>query len=117
MSAAIRFTIITDDAVRAALAMYGGASEVPPFVRIVSEPRDILDLPEGTMSMARLFSQKSAAEVAFEVMHRRGMLRFPDAAFLDRIDDWMKRRDAARLERAGMSAPPAPAAAATPPAP
>lgn len=101
MSTAIRFTVITDDVDKAARAMYGGAADVPPFVRIVAEPRDILDLPAGTMSMARLFSRNSAAEVAFDVMRSRGMLTFPDAAFLDRIDDWVQRRDAARLARAG----------------
>lgn len=101
MSTAIRFTVITDNVDKAARAMYGGAADVPPFVRIVTEPRDILDLPAGTMSMARLFSRNSPAEVAFDVMRSRGMLAFPDAAFLDRIDDWLQRRDAARLTRAG----------------
>ncbi len=101
MNTAIRFTVITDNVDKAARAMYGGAADVPPFVRIVTEPRDILDLPAGTMSMARLFSRNSAAEVAFDVMRSRGMLAFPDAAFLDRIDNWLQRRDAARLTRAG----------------
>lgn len=100
MTQPIRFTVITDDPFRAACVMFGGADDVPPFVRIISKPEDIIALPKGTLCFGRWFSAGSPAERAFEAMHWRGMLAFADSAFFDRLYAWLARRDEARARRA-----------------
>lgn len=95
MTPAIRFTVITDDAARTARAMFGG--EVPSFVRIITDPKDIHSLPEGTLAFGRFWTRVSPAAAAFDAVDRRRTLRFPDNTFFNRLNDWLDRRDAHRL--------------------
>lgn len=107
MSAAIRLTVITDNAERTARRMFGGMAGVPPFVRLMTDPAEVLALPEGTLCLGRWWSRDSAVEIAFGIMRRRGALRFGDGAFYARLDAWLDRRDAAAAPPAAGAAIPA----------
>ncbi len=94
----IRLFIITDHPRRAALAVLcvSSLSDVPSFVRIVTEPAAIARLPDGARCIGRWYSARPGlAELAWIDRRALGGVEGISIAFQDRLNQWIDNRRAA----------------------
>ncbi len=103
MSEAIRLYIVTDDVAQAVRAEIGcGPSEVPSFIRVLTEAVDIAAIPDGARCIGRWFrwsdKRPTPAQYAWIDRRNRGGIEGVSQAFYARIDEWNEKRRAAEVE-------------------
>lgn len=105
-AAGIRLYIATDNAQRAALAVVACfLSEVPDFIRIVTDAREIRSIPDGARCIGQWFEWRdqrpSEAQLAWQDLRalRADKVEGVSKAFFERIDEWNSKRRAVERER------------------
>nr|CAD6410985.1 hypothetical protein REQ54_00819 [Rhizobium sp. Q54] len=109
----VRFTIVTDQPEEAIADMLCCAlTNAPKWVRILSDPQDILAIEDGMKCRGVWYSsggaKACAAEWAWRERRMKGGIDYLDEADEARILDWVKRHKARMVELlAGAPAQPA----------
>ena len=105
-AAGIRLYIVTDDPARAALAVVACClSEVPKFIRIVTEAPEIRAIPDGACCIGQWFEWRdlrpSEAQLAWQEFRalRGDKVEGVGKALFERIDEWNAKRRVAERER------------------
>jgi hypothetical protein len=102
MTEAIRFHIITDEPECALIDLFCCTpATAPSWVRTVTDPSEILNLPDGSKCRAQWYSRsgRTLADRAWRERRLMGGLDFISSEDEDRINVWIDRRNAARQER------------------
>ncbi|MEI2299317.1 hypothetical protein [Ensifer sp. MJa1] len=104
--AGIRLYIVTDDPARAALAVVACfVTEVPDFIRIVTDANEIRAIPDGARCIGHWFEWRdqrpSEAQLAWQELRalRADQVEGVSKAFFERIDEWNAKRRAAERKR------------------
>lgn len=104
--AGVRLYIVTDDARRAALAVVACCiTEIPDFIRIITDEKDIRAIPDGTRCIGQWFEWRdlrpSEAQLAWQELRalRGGKIEGVSKTFFERIDEWNAKRRTAERER------------------
>jgi hypothetical protein len=105
-AAGIRLYIVTDYPERAALAVVACfLTEVPDFIRIVTDATEIRAIPDGARCIGQWFEWRdqrpSEAQLAWQELRalRADKVEGVSKAFFERIDEWNSKRRAAERER------------------
>ncbi len=102
----VRLYIVTDDAPRAALAVVACCiTEIPDFIRLVTDAKEIRAIPDGARCIGQWFEWRvlrpTEAQLAWQELRalRDGKIEGVSKAFFERIDEWNAKRRATERER------------------
>lgn len=110
--------IVTDNADRACLGLFGFArKQAPGWVGFVNDPSDFRQIPEGAAVLSVWFSERSLIETLWREERTVRSFDIDYGKHVARIADWLNRRAAAELELLAEWMPPAPPPPTQPMAP
>lgn len=100
MSDVIRLYIITDNPKEAALTVLGCAvSSLPNWIRVLSDPFDVEQLPSGSSALGLFFPndmrKPTFVETVWRERRERGGIDYDREKHLEKLAEWMRRRDEA----------------------
>ncbi|MDX0213105.1 hypothetical protein GOC35_15795 [Sinorhizobium meliloti] len=106
MSEHVRLYIVTDDPAKASLDVLGCfLSEVPSFIRIVTDAAEVSGIPSGSRCLGYWCAWNSRrlsdAQLAWEELRsfENRRLQGVSEAFFSRIDEWNTKRRQAESDR------------------
>lgn len=106
MSEDVRLYIVSDDPAKASLDVLGCfLSEVPSFIRIITDATEVSDIPPGSRCLGYWCAwnnrRLSDAQLAWEELRSFGNRRIEglNEAFFARIDEWNAKRRQAESDR------------------
>ena len=101
MASQVLFAIISDDPDRALRDLFGcSLADCPPFVLATDDIRAISAIEDGTGYQGQWYSERRRAVIFPSLWDRRmrGGIQGISLEDMDRIRDWIKRRDARRAD-------------------
>ena len=94
MADAPRLYVVTDDPAQAALQLLGlRLFDMPDWIRMVTEAREIERLADGCRAIGFWFHGQSAASIAWDERRSSGGFGIT-AAFMAQLDAWLEKRKA-----------------------